>query len=296
MIEPTEAQAPGSYSHCKIVIFGADGLGIGHAATLRDGGAPGLNALHEPICLHSDGLSVTQPGWATMFSGLPSEHIKCWRNQEYKKMPNGYHLIKKLIETYESRDLYVVWITGKGPNITGFNFETQSKGPHWSVYNKIVNGNHPGIYHGDAPRNNLEVFNLAFSSLSEAITHENFIAFVHFGDPDDTGHATESHDSYMNAAGIVDGYINTLINLLQNGTDVIYCSDHDFHFQELGDAETRHRFAPRGVMATNVVTLSKPEISQMTLGRFIYRRAGGNPDWTLNKYGNPYHLYGVEIF
>ena len=297
-VRPAQAGEPGAYERCRMVVFGADSLGFENAQVLRNSGAPGLNALPPPFCVSCDGLSVTQPGWATILSGLSRVQIECWQNQGYKKMPHGYHIFRKIMTAYSERDLdlYVVWITGKGKNITGWNDKTQKKGPHWSVCHRIEEQRQPGVYHGDKERDNEEVFELAMNSdgLVEAVQHDNFIAFIHFHDPDCTGHSTENYDDYMQAALEVDNYIYQMMNLLED-TDILYCSDHDFHFKDNGQTRNGHQFAPLGMGATNVPTLGQSLVSQASLGRFIYRRAGGNPDWTLNKEGRPYSMYGVEI-
>ncbi|NIO06073.1 MAG: hypothetical protein GTN74_16180 [Proteobacteria bacterium] len=114
------------------------------------------------------------------------------------------------------------------------------------------------MYTTELKRENYEVYNLAVSGLQDAVAHDNFIAFVHFHDPDDTGHHLQDHAEYMEAALRVDRYIWGLMKSLTPGTDVTYCSDHGFSFKELGDAENSHRFCPWGTLATNFPVLNVP--------------------------------------
>lgn len=78
----------------------------------------------------------------------------------------------------------IVWITGKGPWICG----NINESPHFQVYNAMNVVGHPGIYHGDEERENEYVFNLATDAIGEMTRHDNFLAFIHFRDPDYTGH------------------------------------------------------------------------------------------------------------
>jgi len=157
-------QQPGSFERCRIVVFGSDSLKIDYAKILRDKGAPALNALNDPICSTSGGLSSTQPGWASIWSALPSERIKCWANGRFEAMPAGFHIVDKLAqpEAY-GEDLYIVWITGKGHNIRGLEVES----PHHAVAELIKGGKNPGTYLGDQDRTDLEVKDAALEAIEE---------------------------------------------------------------------------------------------------------------------------------
>lgn len=260
---------------CRIVVFGSDSLRIDYAETLVEQGAPGISRLNFPICSLSGGMSVTQSGWASIWSGMPSYWNNAYANYVYGKMPRRMHIIKKLAKIYENEDLYITWVTGKGHNIKG----NKSDSPHHQVYKLLVKDGHMGDYYGDEGRENSEVFDLAGQSLSEAIKHQHFIAFVHFGDPDHTGHKTHSYSAYMEKAYEVDGYISQLMDLLSSDTDVIYCSDHGFDFKENGDIKCGHKFSPQGMLATNFATFQYSVVDQMSIGRLVYTLAGGDPDF-----------------
>lgn len=308
LIQPSAYQEPGSFDHCRMAIFGADSLGIENSLILRNQGAPGLNVLNPPFCSVSDGLSVTQPGWATILTGLPIGHTGALTNRKYERVPNKYHIFARLMEEYNGRDLYIVWVAGKGKQITGFNpnrGKNGKKGPHYSVYKAIkLDQSQQGIYEADVKRDyytsNQQVFDLATApnGLPEAITHENFLAFIHFEHPDRIGHISKDYNTYMQSALDVDDYISQMISMLPDGTDILYCSDHDFHFKSQGWPESRHKFAPFGMAATNVATLDEPIVPQTSLGRFIYRRAGGNPNYIYNKPEGSlraFNMYGLDL-
>ncbi|NIO06072.1 MAG: hypothetical protein GTN74_16175 [Proteobacteria bacterium] len=133
---------------CRIVVFGADGLGIEAAQELRIQGAPALSSLRPPICSLNGGFSATQPGWATIWSGLPSYYNNAYSNRAYGVMPENTHILSKIIRAYADQDLYLVWITGKGKNILG-NVEDS---PQYPVYDAIVNQGHAGVYYGAEER------------------------------------------------------------------------------------------------------------------------------------------------
>ncbi len=282
---------------CRIVVFGPDGLRVDSAIKMWEEGARALSALTPPIMSSSGGLSCTQPGWATIFSGLPSERIKCWSNKRFQAMPRDYHIVKKVATMSENRDLFLVWITGKGHNIMG----SKKDSPHHAVYKLIVEDGHPGAYHGDETREDDEVFNLALPALEEAVKHQNFLCFVHFRNPDSTGHRvtrdeTEGdYEIYMQSARQVDDYIYELMKLLPDDTNIVYCSDHGFDFKSIGNPRNGHKFAPDGMLAVNFETLPKSEVSQLSIGRLIYKLAGGNPDWTTDKKGTLYRMFGEDL-
>jgi hypothetical protein len=274
---------------CKIVVFGSDSLQIDYAQTLRDQGAPALSSLNQPICSLNGGLSATQPGWATIWSGTPSFLNRTWSNSRFGSMPTNVHIIEKIIDMYIRPKLYVAWITGKGPEIAGNTKDS----PHYAVYESVVKTNHPGVYHGDIHRPNSEVYSLALSALQEAASYENYICFVHFIDPDLTGHQSQDYTKYMEAAREVDEYIWDLMQLLPEA-DIIYCSDHGFNFMELGDVENGHSFSPRGMLATNFPTLDVQYTEQSSIGRLIYKLAGGNPHLCFTG-ESTYSMYGVDL-
>lgn len=314
IVPSAQAGEPGVYDSCRVVVFAADGLRFDYSQTLRGQEAPGLNALNPPICSSAGGLSSTQPGWASIWSALPSHKIKCYANREYKRMPRGYHIIEKLAEQYAGRDLYIGWITGKSTNIAGYKAnrpteKRRKKTPHHSVYELIVEQGHLGGYHGDEFRENSEVYALASGQLAEIITndYDNFICFIHFHDPDHTGHTVvnegnpNDYDLYMQKALEVDQMIYDLMLELPANTDVIYCSDHGFDFESQGDPKSEHKFSPHGMLATNFPVLNGADsspvsnVSRMSIGRLIYMRAGGNPGYTKKKEGVFYRMYGDHL-
>jgi hypothetical protein len=276
---------------CRIVVFGADGLRFDHSKELIDRGAPALGSLHPPICSLSGGFSVTQPGWASIWSGLPSYCVGSYTNGIYGAMPAGMHIMEKLMDVFSDEDFFPLWITGKENNIKGNIPES----PHYAVYRRIVEEGHPGIYHGDEKREDREVYDLAVDALGDATSHDHFCCFVHFKNPDGVGHGQRNYEIYMNYAFKVDEYIWDLMQILPPETDVIYCSDHGFDFMELGDPKTNHFHSPQGMLATSFRTRQCLSVSQNSIGRLIYRRAGQNPDYTFRGENSPYKMYGIDL-
>jgi hypothetical protein len=279
---------------CKIVLFGSDGLRIDYAQTLRLLGAPGLSSLHPPICSLSGGISDTQAGWAAIWCGMPSLFSRAGSNLTYGGMPRNMHVMKKLMEAYHDRDFFPVWITAKGKNIRG----NQKKSPHWEVYKSIVLDGHPGIYHGDKHREDEEVYGLATVALGEAISHENFCCFIHFANPDNTGHKFNNYEEYMKSARAVDDYISRLMQMLPAETDIIYCSDHGFDFKHKGDAQNSHGYSPRGMLATNFGTKEYENVCQMSLGRLTYKLAGQDPNHAVyyrRRRIIAHNMYGTDL-
>lgn len=312
IIEPAYGADPGTYDRCRVVVFGADALSYDNAVQLRNMGAPALNALNEPFYVSCGGLSSTQPGWAEVWSGLPSAFNQVYENRVFGRIPGGKHIFAKLIKNFhdgQGKDIYGIWVTGKGRNI-------KAKGahaPHWSVYRLYCDGEYSGSYHGHGEcetcndeKENAEVFEKAGLALEEAVKHDNFLAFIHFRDPDHTGHGVTrgalpipfgktDHDVYMESAMEVDNYIFDLMDILPADTSILYCSDHGFDFVSRGDLRNGHRSAPDAMGAVNSVPVNTSNIDRMSLGRFVYRSAGGNPGCTPREDGELYEMFGRDL-
>jgi hypothetical protein len=276
-----------------IVIFGYDGLAVDFALQLAAANPQGaLNRMQSGIgCLTTDGFSMTQPGWCQIWHGLPAAFTGILYNEDAIATLSATHIVRRV---YILRALdSLVWITGKGRNISGFY--DQTPGPHYDVYKIIAELGLPGAYFGDVGRENSEVTELASIHLPTLGPHG--IAFVHYHDPDDTGHATESVDQYLASAASVDNDVAMLMDLCPTGTHFILCSDHGWNFKELGDLETNHVYAPHGFVAFSDAittpptlfelrgnTVSAPMFNQPTVAAKIYRHFGGDP--RLIKVGN----------
>lgn len=275
---------------CRIVVFGADGLRIDFAQTLRSEGAPALSALNPPICSLNGGLSMTQPGWVSIWTGMPSFLTGTYSNEQYAAILPGGHIMDRLMDEFSGKDFFCVWIAAKGPNLRG----DVPSSPHYRVKNKIEKLGYPGVYHSDSFYTDEHVHQWAAASLAQALSHENFCCFIHFGNPDNSGHKFKDYTMYMQYARQVDEYVFDLMQQLPGDTDIIYCSDHGFDFISLGDIQDNHAFSPRGVLATNFPTVEPPFVCQHSIGRLIYMLSGGNPR-SLRAGGHPYGMYGVDL-
>jgi predicted AlkP superfamily pyrophosphatase or phosphodiesterase len=278
----------------NVVVFGSDGLRFDTSEWMRANGSPGLNALYPPtLALSGGGKSETQPGWADIWSGMPSFYHKAWSNNYYNSMPEDFHIMAKLIND----GFYAIWITAKKPEIAG----NIPDSPHYQVSDYIVNQKYPGEYHGDKYRTNQEVFELAHQAFQTVINENKFVAFVHFRNPDHAGHKTKDYDSYVKAAEEVDFYISQLIDILPEGTNIVYCSDHGFNFKQLGEIENNHGYAPMGMVATNVSYPQEFVVTRTSIGRAIYMLSGNDPDKcvakeVLNSCSDcEYSMYGIDF-
>lgn len=292
LAKPKSAQA--QERRCRVVVFGADALRYDYAWQLRLTENGGLSTLQPPVLnLSGGGNSETQPGWADIWTGLPAGWHGFVRNTQRNTLPDSIHIMGKLMDEFIEHDFYAVWITGKG---VGLLDGMDPLSPHYPVYKRIVLEGRPGVYLGDENRRNPDVASAASTALANAIQHQNYCCFIHFRDPDVTGHATGNSSSYEEAARRVDQYVLGLMQQLPTGVDIIYCSDHGFNFVDQGAVESAHKFAPKGMIATSFTTRHKT-ICRPTVGRWIYSRSGGNPDYCTATEGipSPYAMYGVDI-
>lgn len=308
IVSPAQAAIPDQF---RVVLFGYDGLRVDDAQALHDeGGGGGLSRLQRPICAECGGLSSTQPGWASIMSGLPSQRNRAWENNTFRKMPSGYHIVEKLAQLFEDQneDFYVLWVTGKSKYISGYRAsrpipKRRTRTPHHSVYELIVEQGLPGEYHGDQARTDQEVYDIAELALTGIDQYENFFCFIHFANPDHGGHnakkdgtITDKHGAYMNAARQVDQHVSDLIDLFPSDTIIIACSDHGFDFEHRGDATTGHQWSPNGMVTANYPIVAQTNrVSQMSIARELLRLAGGNPDHTYKANGKPYRMWGESF-
>jgi len=297
---PAEAEDP---IEGPIVVFGYDALAVDFALQLAAANPQGaLNRMPSGIgCLTTDGFSMTQPGWCQIWHGLPAYFTGILENTDTIATINRTHIVYRI---YTRRALdSLVWITGKGRNISGFY--DGEPGPHYEVYRLITEGRVPGAYFGDVGRANSEVTELA--SLHLPTLGPRGIGFVHYHDPDDTGHSSQSFDEYMASAVSVDNDVAMLMDLCPEGTRFILCSDHGFNFTELGDIETNHMYAPHGFIAFSDPittaptsfelrggTVSAPMFNQPTVAAKVYRHFGFDPR-NIRLIRESYSLYHTGI-
>ncbi|MFH1586152.1 MAG: alkaline phosphatase family protein [archaeon] len=165
---------PGDYK--GVAVFCYDGLRWDYALAMYFQGAPGISRGGIPIISECGGNTSTQPGWGSVFSGRGSVYINCLKNSDYKRMPEGVHIVDKVAELWDGEDSYVGWVMGKGwrpsrrkSNIAGYkwwktNFsnpnlteaqkvERRKKTPHHSPFELIVpeydQGNYPNLNQTD---------------------------------------------------------------------------------------------------------------------------------------------------
>lgn len=274
---------------CRIVVFGIDGLSYDAAMYLRRMGAPAISTLYPPMyALSGGGASQTEPGWADIWSGLPSLIHNTYANGMYGQMPDRAHLMVRLIDRYAGNDFFAGWLTGKP--VRG-----QEEGtPHYELYTRINEDGCPGFCENSTYRSDIKIYDIATGIIAEAATYDNFCLFIHFANPDKTGHATESWDSYLEAAWEVDTYVSYLMENLPDDTDIIYCSDHGFNFTERGKVENNHNYAPDGMFTCNFAHTRYNYITRQTIGRTIYRLGNEDPDFVVGGLGT-YALYGIDI-
>jgi hypothetical protein len=160
---------------------------------------------------------MTQPGWASIWIGLPSNLHNALHNEQYSDMPPNVPIMGKFIDYYAAQDGFAVRISGKGQYVRG----NISASPHYQVYRPIVKQRQPGIYYGDDWIGSDQICSLAKSALQEAVNHSYFCFFVLFGNPDACGHYTKSFEGYVEAGRHVDEYIADLKKILTPDTDVI---------------------------------------------------------------------------
>ena len=287
-----------SFGECKIAVIVMDGLRPDLAMEMHNDQTTTISTFVNHDTFHCLGLSCTQTGAATLWTGVPPYFHKAVENQSYydaslPEFPYKYfHIIPKLMHYYRNDDLFTVWVSGKAKNVRG----NVPCSVHSHMYARIYYNISPGFYMGDGMYEDSQVEDAAINAIREAVVHNNYIIYVHYNMPDVCGHQYEDYDKYVQEAYTTDIRVRNVINELPTDTKIILLSDHGFNVLSLGELENGHRMSPVVPIFTNFMPSDEID-NHADVSRLIYSLAGGDPDRTrLMKAGtrtvHGYRMYG----
>lgn len=251
----------------NILIIGWDGVERSRVLTLLEQKKlPQLQSLidkgqfvNEDI---NDGMTETKPGWAQILSGYNTYQTGVLANYDYRPIPRGWTVFERLREKYHDK-INLFMITGKADNVSArgphricmncehrdpskrnylnwatepFNAPTKKKAPAIIINMRgepFFNAKKDLNAYQDLLGSEENVLNKTLELL-ENYQKKPFLGFVHFREPDESGHLTgEGSKEYLEDIEKNDqalGKILKKLNELQiaDQTIIFVVSDHGF--------------------------------------------------------------------
>ncbi len=285
----------------NIILIGWDGAQRSRLKDiLKDGDLPNLKLLiQEGSLLDLDvttGDTSTKAGWAEILTGYSCGITGVYNNREkYKPIPRGYTIFERLKDYFGDKNIVTVFLAGKKHNLGARGpHKIWPKGPRgiwWNeaAWDKWQPKNEELLHMGGEPymitkayvdffENGLGKAQQVGSRAIEYIRRfmdNRFFIFVHFGEPDELGHAYgEGSIGYAKGLIMNDTWLGKIVDALKKlklyDTTLIYVvSDHGFT-----QNSKEHDYAPETFLATNDPYLKKKRADRKDITPTILRRYG----------------------
>jgi len=224
------------------------------AALIKEGSIQDITVKGHETC--------TKPGHAEMLTGLAAEVTGIFNNEKLCSIPEGYTIFERL-EKHFGKKINTVFLAAKIGNLGG-----DEGGPYSLAKKKLDTFD-------VQQRTHAEIGPLAVkytAALSDTKSPRHFL-FVHFSDPDATGHKSGSASpEYRTAIIKCDEWIGKVVETLKkenlyDKTRIYVTTDHGFDKNS-----TSHTNAPDGWLVTNDTVVTKggilADIAATILERF----------------------------
>ena len=229
------------------------------------------------------GRTDTKAGWSEILTGYTATITGVHSNSDYKPIPKGYTIFERLENRFGKENIVTIFLGGKINNIA-------ARGPHKICVNCMTRDDRrektawwdenteaptkdgePKIFEereGEPyyyTKDSLDVFTIALNSSSnvgpraieylERYKDERFFFFVHFEEPDETGHIYGgSSVQYARDLIMDDDWLGEIVSKLKelglyDETLIYVVTDHGFSQTVNGHYD--HRYQPYIFMATN---------------------------------------------
>ncbi|MFH1585818.1 MAG: alkaline phosphatase family protein [archaeon] len=200
----------------------------------------------------TNGATDTKAGWSQMFTGNKAEVTGVYNNKEYQPIPEGYTIFEKLENQLGEDNITTLFIGGKNWHIGGTCPGEIGQGGEIEVFGEpwCLAKNNIDYWENNIGGNN-KVRDKALELLDQH-AYERFFFFIHFRDPDQTGHKYgENKNRYSNRIKNDDRKLGEIIIKLKelgiyNKTFIYVVTDHGF-----GENKKAHQNAPYGFFASN---------------------------------------------
>ena len=263
----------------NIILFGWDGAQRDHVnECLSRKELPNLQKLIDQgayVEIDVEGKTDTKAGWSQILTGYYPEVTGVYSNGEYQPIPKGLTIFERLEKHFGPEKVVTVAVIGKAGNVgaaapTKNRIKDEAEEPSAKKKKpkgKIVEEN--GVKYRVVPgqpyyltKDNMDIFENALSKnekvgtrtmeLLEKYKDRPFFFFVHFAEPDHSGHGHGENSNEYNDALISDdlwtGKIMQKVKELglAEKTQYYVTADHGFN-----EGATGHSFAPYVFLATN---------------------------------------------
>jgi len=265
----------------NIILFGWDAAQRDHVnECLSRKELPNLQKLIDQgvyVAIDVEGKTDTKAGWSQILTGCYPEATGVYNNNEYQPIPKGLTIFERLEKHFGPDRFVTVAVIGKKGNVgaaapTKTRVKDEAEEPNAKKKKKKLQGKiveEDGIKYRVVPgepfyvaKDSMDLFENGLSQnekvgtrameLLEKYKDQPFFFFVHFAEPDHSGHRHGENSKEYNDALISDdlwtGKIMQKVKELglAKKTQYYITADHGFN-----EGENGHSFAPYVFLATN---------------------------------------------
>jgi hypothetical protein len=206
----------------------------------------------------TNGATDTKAGWAQILTGYNAEITGVYDNSDFQAIPEGYSIFEKLENYFGEDNIVTFFIVGKGNHIGLFCegddnpfLKKNSKNLYMDDDFPWCNAKKAMDFSKNLMGANENVANLAIQKLEE-YKDNKFFGFIHFEDPDHTGHEYGENSAEYTLQIVDDDYwLGQIVDKLKElgiyeNTYIYIITDHGFDEDKSG-----HSNAPYGFFASN---------------------------------------------
>src|SRR3972149_5521830 len=200
----------------------------------------------------SSGATETIPGWSQILAGYNAEITGILSNENYRPIPENYTIFEKAQNKFGKENIATIFIATKSDHLGGAclgdkkaDGKIEEKGEPYCNTKRNLDSFVNGLGAND------NVGNKVIETL-EKYKEDRFLLYIHFQEPDVTGHQYgENSVEYSKAIINDDEWLGKIIDKLKslnlyNNTYLYLATDHGF--DENGK---NHSNAPYAIFATN---------------------------------------------
>lgn len=213
-------------------------------------------------------VTVTKPAWTVILTGYTADQNYVLWGPHYEEVPLKRFLFGRLESHYGSNNIYSAWISSKPKPLNLSQGE-----PFYRIWKAYEEG-YIEYVNWENPLSPEEATTVMLTVLPQAITYPRFFLFVHFKEPDASGHKFgQGSPEYLDAIRRCDDGLGELLdfldsNHLMENTLIYVVTDHSFN-----RASNYHNCAPMCFLATNDTEI-KRRGNLRDIALTIYHRLG----------------------
>jgi hypothetical protein len=262
----------GGVTRPNVIVFAPDGMGRRtFGDLLEDGYLPNIESIVEDgvtVSIENDRYTQTKPGWSMVNTGYYPETMNVFTNWIFTAIPSDYTWLER-IEDEWGDDVFTGFVAGKWNELGGDMEEGGALQPYYYSKNGMDFFQNKLSANYNVQQKTLEIINANYT--------KQMCIFVHFRDPDRTGHiygenSQEYKDAMINCDSCIGTIMDRLVTLGVFENTLFYVTtDHGFDVD--GD---EHVDAPYCWLATNDTSVMRRGVL-VDIAPTIYETLG--MDW-----------------